>query len=111
MASLRNLAALFGALLPVALAAPTPRAPESIPNKYIITLKSDVDASTAKSHLSWVNEVHSRSLYKRELAGVEDSFDIGNWHAYVGEFDEATIEEIKNNPEASYTLSAEITIY
>jgi hypothetical protein len=98
MASFRNLAVFFGALLPAVLAAPAPRAPEVIPNKYIITLKDNV---AADSHLSWVSDVHTRSLSKRDTVGVENTYDIGKWHAYAGEFDEATIEEIKSNPEVS----------
>ncbi|KAK0385676.1 hypothetical protein NLU13_6853 [Sarocladium strictum] len=98
MASFRNLAVFLGALLPAVLAAPAPRAPEVIPGKYIITLKENVKPD---SHLSWVTDVHTRSLSKRDTVGVENTYDIGKWHAYAGEFDEATIEEIKSNPEVA----------
>jgi hypothetical protein len=99
MASLRNIAAFLGALLPAVIAAPAPRVPEVIPNKYIITLKNSVASSDVESHLSWVSGVHARSLSKRDTTGVERTYGIGNWHAYAGEFDEATIAEIKANPE------------
>jgi oryzin len=96
MASFRSIAVFLGALLPAVLAAPARRAPEAIPGKYIITLKDDV---AADAHLSWVSDVHTRSLSKRDTTGVEETYDIGKWHAYAGEFDEATIEEIKSSPE------------
>jgi oryzin len=101
MANLRSLALFLGAFLPAALAAPTPAeqiAPrEIVPNKYIITLKEGVAASDFESHVNWVNEVHSRK--KRDVGGVDQEFHIGEWNAYAGEFDEETIEEIKNNPD------------
>lgn len=103
MANLRRLALFLGAFLPAALAAPTPAeqlaAREVIPNKYIVTLKEGVEASDFESHLSWVNDVHSRK--KRDVSGVDKEFHIGSFNAYVGEFDEETIEEIKSNPDVS----------
>jgi hypothetical protein len=98
MASFRNIAIFLGALLPAVLAAPAPRAPEVIPGKYIITLKDNVATDV---HLSWVSDVHARSLSKRDTSGVEETYDIGKWHAYAGEFDEATIDEIRSSPEVS----------
>ncbi|KXH69271.1 subtilase [Colletotrichum salicis] len=98
MASLRRLALAVGALLPAVLAAPAAvnrRAePAAAPGKYIVTLKESAAASV-ESHLNWVADVHKRSLSKRDTVGVENTFNISNWNAYSGEFDEATIEEIK----------------
>lgn len=96
----RNALVLLGAYLPAILAAPVEvpavQAREAVPNKYIVTLKSDVDVD---SHLTWVAEAHKRSLNKRDTVGIEHTYGFGDFHAYAGEFDEATLEEIKNNPE------------
>ncbi|KAI9896810.1 hypothetical protein N3K66_007832 [Trichothecium roseum] len=102
MANLRRIALFLGALLPAALAAPTPEAApahkrEVIPNKYIVTLKEGVEDFAA--HVSWVDDVHKRSLSRRDTGGVEKEFHIENFNAYVGEFDDETIEEIKNHPD------------
>ncbi|KAH7247200.1 proteinase B [Fusarium solani] len=107
MASIRRLALFLGALLPAALAAPVDgpvRREEAtaIPNKYIITLKPEASDSKISAHLDWVGDVHRRSLSKRDTAGVEETYNISNWNAYAGEFDDATIEEIKNSPEVAF---------
>lgn len=103
MTSLRRLALAVGALLPVVLAAPAAvkrDEPKVVPGKYIVTLKEDA-AANVDSHLTWVSDIHRRSLGKRDTVGVENKFNISNWNAYSGEFDEATIEEIKKSPEVS----------
>ncbi|GKT86442.1 LOW QUALITY PROTEIN: alkaline proteinase [Colletotrichum tofieldiae] len=100
MANLRRLALAIGALLPAVLAAPATRRARRRPGKYIVTLKDDA-AANVESHLNWVADVHKRSLGKRNTAGVENKFNISNWNAYSGEFDEATIEEIKASPEVA----------
>ena len=101
MINVRSLALFLGALLPAALAAPTTKRSDVIPGKYIVTLKEGVDAAAAESHISWVSDVHKRGLGKRDTAGVEKTYDIKDWHAYAGEFDDATIAEIKANPDVS----------
>ncbi|KAF3041027.1 proteinase B [Didymella keratinophila] len=97
MINVRNIAVLLGALLPAVLAAPAPitKRDDIIPGKYIVTLKPGVDAAAAESHLTWVNDVHKRSFAKRDTVGIEKKYDIKDWKAYAGEFDEATIAEIK----------------
>ncbi|KAL0940484.1 alkaline proteinase [Colletotrichum truncatum] len=102
MANLRRLVLAVGALLPVVLGAPAVKRdePKAVPGKYIVTLKEDA-AANLESHLNWVSDVHRRSLTKRDTAGVEEKFNISNWNAYSGEFDEATIEEIKASPEVA----------
>ncbi|KAH0432145.1 hypothetical protein CcaCcLH18_06643 [Colletotrichum camelliae] len=103
MTNFRRLALAVGALLPVVLAAPAAikrDEPKFAPGKYIVTLKEDA-ATNVDSHLTWVADVHRRSLGKRDTAGVENKFNISNWNAYSGEFDEATIEEIKKSPEVA----------
>ncbi|UPL02654.1 hypothetical protein LCI18_013588 [Fusarium solani-melongenae] len=107
MASFRRLALFLGALLPAALAAPVDgpvrrQEAAAIPNKYIITLKPEASDSKISAHLDWVGDVHRRSLSKRDTVGVEETYNISNWNAYAGEFDDATIEEIKNSPEVAF---------
>ncbi|KAM0330663.1 hypothetical protein ACHAQA_003614 [Verticillium albo-atrum] len=116
MVNFRNV--LLG-LLPFAAAAPlTAReeAPPSVENKYIVTLKSGISSDSVASHLNWVSDVHKRSLGRRDLAGVEKTYDIANFHGYSGTFDESVVEELKNNPEVAsvepdqiYTLEAYTT--
>ncbi|KAI1405347.1 alkaline proteinase [Hypoxylon fuscum] len=104
MASLRRLALFFGALLPIAFAAPTPAAQqkrEIIPNKYIVSLKEGVSSEDFKSHLNWARDVHARSLNKRDTTGVSHEYNIKDFNAYAGEFDEETVEQIKNNPDVA----------
>lgn len=104
MASLRRLAIFIGALLPAAFAAPT-AAPSShkkeiIPGKYIVTLKEGISSEAVESHLTWVSDVHKRSLNRRDTVGVEKTYGVGKFfNGYAGEFDEATLKEIKNNPD------------
>lgn len=69
-----------------------------IPNRYIITLKSDIQEPEVQTHLNWVKDVHSkRKIFRRDITGVEKTYDIGNFHAYAGGFDAETIAVIKNN--------------
>lgn len=102
MASLRRLALYLGALLPAVLAAPAVnhKLPEAVPNKFIVTLKDGASVD-ADSHLTWVKDLHRRSLGKRSTAGVEKTYNIDTWNAYAGEFDEETVEQIKANPDVS----------
>lgn len=107
MFNIRNLAVLAAALVPFGVAVPVETAPEVVDidttNKYIITLKPGIAARDVDSHLSWVGGVHRRNMLARRdaepLAGVGEKFDIKDFHAYVGTFDEATIEEIRNSPD------------
>jgi hypothetical protein len=102
MTSIRRLALYLGALLPAVLAAPASISKlASVPDKYIITLKPDSSDAKVEAHLSWVEGVHRRSLAKRDTSGVEKTFNISSWSAYSGEFDKATIDEIKKSPEVN----------
>ncbi|KAI1816867.1 subtilisin-like protein [Poronia punctata] len=101
MASLRNLALFFGALLPAAFAAPTakkPSAPEYIPNKYIVTLKSGVSTADFETHVNWVRDVHARSLNRRDTAGVEKTYNIHDFSGYAVELDQDTLQQVKADP-------------
>lgn len=103
MPGFKKLALLVGSLLPLALASPVDvvkqRAADPIPNKYIITLKEAVAPAEIESHLAWVGEVHARSLSRRQLPGVEKTYNISTFQGYAGSFDEATISEIESSPE------------
>ncbi|CAJ0542787.1 Ff.00g002530.m01.CDS01 [Fusarium sp. VM40] len=114
MTSIRRLALYLGALLPAVLAAPAGVSKvaklDSVPDKYIITLKPDSSDAKVEAHLSWVEGVHRRSLAKRDTIGVEKTFNISSWSAYSGEFDQATIDEIKNSPEVAF-VEPDYTVY
>ncbi|KAH8599095.1 peptidase S8/S53 domain-containing protein [Bisporella sp. PMI_857] len=70
------------------------RGGEIIPDRYIISLKSDVDV---ESHLSWVSNVHRRSISRRDTAGIRSSYAFGGFKGYSGEFDTETMEAIRAN--------------
>ncbi|KAI1871044.1 hypothetical protein JX265_006084 [Neoarthrinium moseri] len=97
MVNIRRIVLSLTALLPLTSAAPTQKQQkrEIIPGKYIVTLKDSASTSDVESHLGWVQSVHARSLTKRQTAGIEKTYSINSWNAYAGEFDDATIEEIK----------------
>jgi len=110
MVNLRRAAIFLIPLVPFTAAAfvqsetPEPNASKSekstgIPGKYIITLKEGTTDATTASHLAWVQNVHKRSLDGRNLKGVEKTYKAARFRAYAGEFDDATIEQIRNHPE------------
>lgn len=108
MIAIKNIALVLAAVLPLGNAAPAPaheqvnaRASEAIPGKYIVMLNPGTADSDVEAHLSWVSDVHARSLTRRETAGVEKTFNISDFSAYSGAFDDATIEQIKENPDVS----------
>lgn len=110
MVNLTNIALAATALLGYVQAAPASRDVAARPNTivkdgYIIKLKPG--AKDFDSHVSWVKGVHKRNLAKRGAAehtykGIERQFTGKNhFNGYSGEFDELTIEEIRNNPDVS----------
>ena len=107
MANPRRIGFLVGALLFTVLAVPAPASSSvskrntELEGKYIITLKPNLDNSATGSHLACVSNLNTRNVAKRETVGIEKTYEIGEWKAYAGEFDDATIKEIKANPEAS----------
>lgn len=109
MGNFHRLAVFVAALLPLGFAAPVqPEAREevtsygtsfqSVPGSYIVTLK---EGAQKRDHLDWVNEIHARTINKREFDGVKHHYDIKNFHAYAGKFDKETIDQIKKNPDVS----------
>ncbi|CAI4219730.1 unnamed protein product [Parascedosporium putredinis] len=104
MMHLKSLTLLLGALLSGALAAPaSPRgvSPQVVPNKYIVTLRNNLVQPQVDSHLSWVENVHRRSLSRRdsEASGGVDKVWSASFKGYSGEFDAATIQEIQASEE------------
>lgn len=101
MVNFKSLALVATAFFSLGLSAPVSDASgKIIKGSYIVTLKADVEA---KAHLTWVEDVHKRSLSKRdEQKGVERTYD-GKYgfHGYAGTFDKDTISEIKENPDVS----------
>jgi oryzin len=76
-----------------------------VPGKYIIQLKPETDIASIAAHHIKVRDIHARNLARRDdgadSAGKEREFSIGDFKAYAGSFDEATIEELKALPEVS----------
>ncbi|KAF4998603.1 hypothetical protein FGRMN_2929 [Fusarium graminum] len=108
MVNLKNIALAATIFFGCGLAVPAPAVPQAeagaiIPGSYIITLKPEVDAIKAKSHIKWVDGVHKRSLTKREAdVGVEKVYDSkAGFQGYAGTFDSKTITEIKKSADVA----------
>ncbi|KAF4813680.1 Alkaline protease 1 [Colletotrichum siamense] len=77
--------------------------PIDVKDRYIVTFMSNISEAGIKSHLGWVDTMHARSLNRRDTTGFEDRLDAGDdFHAYIGHYDEATVEELRNNPDVAY---------
>lgn len=105
MPSVKRAALYLASLLPLVAAVPIPQdAPsaQTLPGKYIVTLKPDVDT---ESHTTWVTSVHERSLGRRqdgsEPSGVEKTYEINTFKGYAGEFDEETLNLIRASPDVA----------
>ena len=107
MHGLGKLALWAAALLPFAAGAPLAgeqaekpavASDKLVPNKYIVSLKPGIQP---RDHLAWVEDVHKRSVGKRDGlttgVGKTMSIDGTDFMTYSGSFDEATIESIKQN--------------
>lgn len=84
---------------PLVVASPIPGGKDvgpSVSNKYIVTLKSNANATDVSSHVSWVKRVHARSIAKRDEDGVDKVWD-DSFKGYSGEFDVETVKEIMKN--------------
>lgn len=107
MQFLTRITALAAAAAPfLAHAAPVAASPENdiIPGKYIIQLKPDTDVASIAEHHNKVRSIHARNLARRGIDSpgsdpVELEYGFGNFKAYAGSLDEATVEELKNLPE------------
>ncbi|KAI8287840.1 hypothetical protein K4K60_011936 [Colletotrichum sp. SAR11_57] len=77
--------------------------PIDVKDRYIVTFSTNISEAGIKSHLGWVDTMHTRSLNRRDTTGFEDRLDFGDdFHAYIGHYDEATVEELRNNPDVAY---------
>ena len=104
MVGIHHLVLLAGAFVP-SLAVPLNKgaARNAIPNKYIVTLKPGVSVSDVDVHLNWVRDVHRRGLSRRDdTTGVDKLYGFGDFNAYSGSFDDATIDEILNSDQVNY---------
>lgn len=103
MVGFKNVA-LFAAsiILPAAWAAPIVEVQtQPIPRKYIVLLKPHADL---EGHLTWAKDVHSRSLSRRDTAGVHKAWSVGSkFKAYAGEFDEETLKVIQRDENVCLT--------
>ncbi|KAF7555413.1 hypothetical protein G7046_g6567 [Stylonectria norvegica] len=101
MVNFKNIAVIATALFSCALAAPTAAAKgKVIEGSYIVTLKPGVKTSTFESHLTWVEDIHSRSINKRQFKGIDRTYNGKyNFHGYSGSFDKDTLAEIKKSPD------------
>lgn len=61
-----------------------------------MSLKQDAKPPTIDSHLLWVDELHDQSLTRRDEAGIYKVWK-NNFKGYSGEFDEETLEEVRQN--------------
>ncbi|KYK57494.1 serine protease protn [Drechmeria coniospora] len=113
MVNLKNIAVAATTLLAYAGAAPfvsetgefktSAKTSKVIPGKYIITLKDGLQARDLDSHLDWVNGVHKRGLSASQFKGVERTYNGKhiNFRGYAGHFDQATVAEIRKNPDVA----------
>ncbi|KAL4752988.1 alkaline protease 1 [Aspergillus terricola var. indicus] len=116
MHSFKRSLLLLGTLLPAVFGAPVEprRAAEKVPGKYIVTFKSGLNVDQIDAHTTWASNVHKRNLERRGLAerdqysGIEKNYKINKFAAYSGSFDDATIEEIRNNADVAHVEEDQI---
>ncbi|KAK5992574.1 Alkaline protease 1 [Cladobotryum mycophilum] len=110
MVGIKNLALVATTLFAYAQAAPMVQEGEAsiqsqhgqaIEGSYIVTLKSGLNEEDLESHIEWVQSVHQkRAVNKRQYKGVEKTYTGEyDFNAYAGSFDEATLAEIRGNPD------------
>ncbi|KFA64470.1 hypothetical protein S40285_01101 [Stachybotrys chlorohalonatus IBT 40285] len=104
MLDLKTLAVAAAALFATVAAIPVSASAHSgdvVEGSYIVTLKQDISDADVETQVVWANDVHKRSLAKRDgLNGVEIVYN-GTFKGYAGTFDETTIEEIRNSPDVA----------
>lgn len=106
MVNWKKFAAATTAILGYAQAAPAPDSKQTqdsdiVKGRYIIRLRDEV--ADFQTHIGWVNGAHRRNAeeanFKDAPKGVLREFNYPNvkLKGYSGEFDEATLEELRNN--------------
>lgn len=93
-----SLVFVFFALSSTGLTAPTQkRAGDVIPGQYIVVLKDEVDTNGFSAHQEKVKKLRTAKGNK-----IAQTYTIGNYKAYSGNFEAAAIEEIATLPEVAY---------
>ncbi|KAK2608857.1 hypothetical protein QQS21_002570 [Conoideocrella luteorostrata] len=73
---------------------------QTVPGKYIVTLKNTAQPAALDSHLRWVDKIHARDLTGAVAKGVETTFNGSyGFSGYAGSFNEGTLAEIKGHPD------------
>ncbi|KAI8716763.1 hypothetical protein NCS52_00970700 [Fusarium sp. LHS14.1] len=101
MARLASLVLVFQAIgltaaLPTSQGSTAPAA-----EQWLVALKPEVSSDAdLKLHARWVSELHAKNVQKRDdaPAGLEKTFQFPGFSAYVGSFDEETLDAIKHDP-------------
>lgn len=66
-----------------------------MPGRFIVKLKSGI---LLEEHLAWASNVLAQSPTRRGTnLGVTHQYSIESFNAYAGEFDDATMIEIRNS--------------
>ncbi|CAH0053615.1 unnamed protein product [Clonostachys solani] len=93
--------AIVASVASLVQAAPVEVDADIIPNQFIVQLRPGIPASAILEHHQAVRELHSRGLSQRDglFSGLGKTFSAGDFNAYAGAFDSATIAEIAALPE------------
>jgi oryzin len=98
----------------LARAAPVATPPSDvIPGKYIVQLKPDADVATIAAHHNKVRSISARNIARRgdgNASGtpVEREYGFGDFKAYSGSFDAATIAELEAMDEVSHRTNGKL---
>jgi subtilisin family serine protease len=93
--------AIVASVASLVQAAPVEVDADIIPNQFIVQLRPGIPASAILEHHQVVRDLHSRGLSQRDgvFFGLGKTFSAGDFNAYAGTFDSATIAEIAALPE------------
>lgn len=106
MAWFKHLALFLIAALPRITALPVNDANDnsiSAEGRYIVTLQNDIPTTELRNHMSRVAAIQYRNSGNHKLphTGIEKSYAIGEFRAYVGAFDRDTLQMIRNDTRVS----------
>lgn len=75
----------------------------SAEGRYIVTLQDNIPMPEVRNHMSRVAAIQYRNSgnHKFPHTGIEKSYAIGEFHAYVGAFDLDTLQMIRNDTRVS----------
>ena len=89
---------------------------QDVPDSYIVVFKKHVTSASASEHHSWVQDLHmSNEMKKRKRSqipiqdqifdGLKHTYDFaGGLLGYSGHFDEEVIEQVRRNPDVSFSV-------